>query len=265
MIVFILILIISLALAVIASVKFFLRDPERAVTQIRAVLLSPADGTVVSVRRYTAGEAPTISKGGKSFKVEELAGTDLLGVEGTVVSIHISPLDVHTIRSPTDGKIVHINKIVGGLKLMRDPSFEVENERVSIVLETFAGRVGVIIVGAPIASSVNTLAGLGDGVNAGQRIARIRLGSLASLVIPDESNLSVIVRCGERVKAGLTIIARKTGSYASVEECYGTIRIKALERLYLVLLLGFVLVKRPYSYIVHAVKEKTRATGGRYH
>ncbi|MDW8073853.1 MAG: phosphatidylserine decarboxylase [Nitrososphaerota archaeon] len=257
MIIIALILTILGALAVVASVMFFYRDPERKIIQAKDAFLSPADGTIVSVRRYFEGEVPTLNKGSRRFKVEELAGVGLLGPEGTIISIHISPLDVHTIRSPTDGRVVHIAKIRGGLKFMRDPSFEVENERVSIVLETFAGKIGVIVVGAPIASSVKTLVSSGESVHAGQRIARIRLGSLASLVVHGESQMTAAMGCGAKVKAGLSVIARKIDSCdgTPVEECYGAIRANTLERVYLIFLAAFVAVKRLSSYVFHENRE----------
>ncbi|MEM0382622.1 MAG: phosphatidylserine decarboxylase [Nitrososphaerota archaeon] len=249
-----LIIFLALSVAVFASVKFFYRDPERGIVQAKDKLLSPADGTVVSVRKYMAGETPTISKGGRSFKVQELAGTDILDADGALISIHISPLDIHTIRSPIDGEIIHLAKIKGGLKFMRDPYFEVENERVSIVLETSAGKLGIIIVGAPIASSVKTMVGLGDRVYSGQRIARIRLGSLASLVIPAETRLSPLVRCGEKVMAGLSIVAGKTdvSDTRPIEECYKAIRSTVKERIFLAPLAGFVVLKKIYTYLLRS-------------
>lgn len=251
MIIFIIIFIASIILALIASVKFFYRDPERSIAQTDDAVLSPADGTVVSVRRYLDGEASFIGKGGKSFRVDELLGSAILGSKGLIVSIHISPLDVHTIRAPAEGKIIYIAKIGGSLKFMRDPSFEVENERVGIVLETSLGRLGVVVIGAPIASSVKTLVGLGDNVSAGQRIARIRLGSLASLITPSENSLSPVVKCGDRVLAGQSIIARRTdtSSNRKVEECYKTIRSTTKERIYLIPLAVFVLLKKIYTYL----------------
>jgi phosphatidylserine decarboxylase len=56
---------------------------------------------------------------------------------------------------------------------MRGPNFEVRNERVSMLLQTSFGLVGIVIVGAPIVSSVKTLVDEVE-VAAGKRIAKIR-------------------------------------------------------------------------------------------
>lgn len=247
----IIIIILIAIIGVIASVRYFYRDPERQPLQIKDAFLSPADGTIVAVRRYMAGETPSIKKGSRHISVAELAGTEMLGSDGTIISIHISPLDVHTIRAPADGKVIHISKISGGLKFMRDPSFEVENERVCIVFETLVGEIGVIIVGAPIASSVNVLVDVGERVDAGERIARIKLGSLASLIIPDKSRQRTAIRCGVKVKAGLSIITQKRDVHDKpIEECYRAIHSTTIERVYLIFLVAFIAMKRLYSLLI---------------
>lgn len=235
-------LIALLVFAVVWSVLFFYRDPERKVIRADYGVLSPADGTVISVRRYSAGTAPVISKNGRHFRVEEMAGMGFFGSDGTIISIHISPTDIHTIRSPADAVVTHVSKIRGELRFMRDPSFEIKNERVSVVLQTSFGKVGVVIVGAPIASSVETLVKVGDQVQAGGRIARIRLGSLANLIIPDDCELKPAVSCGEKVLAGMTVVAEYAKS--SIEECYSPKGSTVTERLYLILLAAYALIKR---------------------
>ncbi|MEM2870858.1 MAG: phosphatidylserine decarboxylase [Candidatus Caldarchaeum sp.] len=102
------------ALVVVMAVSFFYRDPDRNVLRAGGVLLAPSDGVVVSVRRYASSRAPVLSKDGRSFSVEEFTNTTLLGSDGTIISIAISPLDVHTVRSPADSKVVHLSRIRGG-------------------------------------------------------------------------------------------------------------------------------------------------------
>ncbi|MCS6769905.1 MAG: phosphatidylserine decarboxylase [Candidatus Caldarchaeum sp.] len=248
-------LIVLLAASSLAgAVLFFYRDPERKVLKADNALLSPVDGRVVAVRRYSAFKAPVLSKDGRSFRLDELAHTDLLGSNGTIISIAISPLDIHTVRSPADSKVVQISSIHGGLKLMRNPEFEYTNERVSMVLETASGKVGLVIVAAPITSSVRVLVGDNDYSAAGERVARIRLGSLASLIIPDDCGFRPVVSCGERVLAGLTVIAQLGKTDIPINECYAVRRSTVPERFYLPFLLGFVVLER----IFRAVKQVFR-------
>ncbi|MEM0384334.1 MAG: phosphatidylserine decarboxylase [Candidatus Caldarchaeum sp.] len=229
------------AIVVLVSVLFFYRDPDRRVLRVGGMLLAPSDGLVVSVRRYASSRAPILSKDGRSFSVEEFTDTTLLGSDGTIISIAISPLDVHTVRSPAESKVVHLSRIRGGLKWMKYPDFEYANERVSMVLETPHGPVGLVIVAAPITSSVKTLVKEQDSVAAGGRVARIRLGSLASVLIPDACRLRPAVYCGDRVLAGISILARPVDEHSSkpLGECWLEKRSKPSERLFLLPLLAY--------------------------
>lgn len=247
MIVNTILLLTCLVLIIGLCVFYFYRDPERQITKLDKVILSPADGRVVSVRRYMAGVAPALNKGGRDFRVDELAYTGVLGSDGTMISIHISPLDVHVIRSPADARIVYLSQIRGGLRFMREKDFEITNERVSIVLETAYGVVGLVVVGAPIASSVKLLRAMGSRVQAGERIARIRLGSLATVIIPDESRLTPSVSCGNRVLAGVTVLATQSEKPVINEECYTPIKSTFKERLYLVFLAAFAVLKLTWT------------------
>jgi phosphatidylserine decarboxylase len=234
-------LIVGLFVAVAVSVAYFYRDPDREVPKIGDVLLSPADGTVISIRRYSDGEVPTINKDGRSYRLRELIQSKLLDSNGVVVSIHISVFDVHTVRSPISGKVVQILRIRGSLKFMQDPTFEYTNERVSIIVENTFLKLGLVIVGAPIASSIRTVVEPDDEVSVGQRVALIRLGSLVSLIIPDSAGMRVKVACGSRVIGGSTIIADRTshGTGHHIRECFIYRKTSVLERFYLIFLAAY--------------------------
>lgn len=237
------ILIVAVFIITVASVAYFYRDPDREIPAVDNALLSPVDGTVISIRKYKAGRVPIISKDGRYYSLEELTHSNLLDSDGVILSIHISPLDVHAVRSPFTGKVLQISHIHGGLKFMRDPTFEYTNERVSLILENRLFRLGLVIVGAPIVSSVRGLIAQNDEVSAGQRIAFIRLGSLVSLIIPDTAGLRIGVRCGGRVVGGVTKIA-SSGERHEIEECYVFKRTTIWERLYLVFLAIYSLARR---------------------
>jgi len=138
---------------------------------------------------------------------------------------------------------------------MREKDFEITNERVSIVLETAYGVVGLVVVGAPIASSVKLLRAMGSRVQAGERIARIRLGSLATVIIPDESRLTPSVSCGNRVLAGVTVLATQSEKPVINEECYTPIKSTFKERLYLVFLAAFAVLKLTWTRLWKSVNQ----------
>lgn len=197
------------AIGVILSVVWFYRDPERETLTIPNGIFSPADGVVTSIRRLSSGSVPLLSKDGRTFKLSELTGSEMFAQDGVLVSISISPFDVHVIRSPVKATVEKIIRIKGEMGWMKDPSFEVRNERVSFILKGENLTIGVVIIGAPIATSVRTLIETNETVNAGQRIAIIRLGSQADIILPDAAAFKMHISCFQNVKAGQTLIAER--------------------------------------------------------
>ncbi|MEM1942499.1 MAG: hypothetical protein QXO30_01950 [Candidatus Caldarchaeum sp.] len=88
---------------------------------------------------------------------------------------------------------------------------------------------------------VSNLVGEEGFVAAGGRVARIRLGSLASVLIPDASRLRPSVYCGDRVLAGVSILARLVDEHSSkpLGECWLEKRSKLSERFFLPPLLAY--------------------------
>jgi phosphatidylserine decarboxylase len=49
----------------------------------------------------------------------------------------------------------------------------------------------------------------GDVLARGQKIGMIKLGSRTELILPDEADLHIAVKVGDRVRAGRSIMARR--------------------------------------------------------
>ncbi len=81
----------------------FYRDPERQAPDGADVVVSPADGEVIYVRRSTSGALPVSTKGGRQYALEELTRTPLPSMNAIVVGISLSLLDVHVNRAPIGG------------------------------------------------------------------------------------------------------------------------------------------------------------------
>ena len=62
-----------LAVSAASAAAMFFRDPERESPGDPDAVLSPADGTVVYVRSFSAGTAPPIEKHGRALVMGELA------------------------------------------------------------------------------------------------------------------------------------------------------------------------------------------------
>jgi len=166
-------------------VVYFFRDPERRVPADPDVVVSPADGTVMSVREV-AGEA---------------AGTET----ATRVTIFLSIFNVHVQRAPLGGRVDAYDYRPGRyLPAWRDEASS-ENEQASLALATAEGPVVVRQIAGLVARRIVTYPREGDSLERGERIGLIRFGSRVDLFLPPE--WAVTVGAGDRVRGGETPVA----------------------------------------------------------
>ncbi len=165
-------------------VLYFFRDPERIPPEDENVLVSPADGKVMSIEELNH---PT--KGGPYKRI----------------SIFMSPLDVHVNRSPLDGQIVSIERKGGGYLPAYKPE-SVENEKVIIEISSENRKFVVEMIAGIMARRIKPFVSPGEKVKRGQRIGIIMLGSRVDFYFPP--CYEVLVKEEEKVKAGLTAIVR---------------------------------------------------------
>ena len=172
-----------------AALIFFFRDPERMVPLQDGLAVAPADGTIISV--------------GSAVPPAELGlGSD----PKTRVSIFLSLLDVHVIRTPVSGRVETSVYRPGQYLNAASPQAPALNECHGFVFETKdALPIGTVLVAGTVARRIVTTTGQGDNVTAGQRIGIIRFGSRVDLYFPP--SISVLAGEGQRTIAGETIIA----------------------------------------------------------
>jgi phosphatidylserine decarboxylase len=65
----------------------------------------------------------------------------------------------------------------------------------------------LVLIAGLVARRISRWVGVGDGVRAGQRISLIHFGSRTDVLLPGEA-VEVLVAPGDRVRAGLTPLAR---------------------------------------------------------
>lgn len=171
-----------LLLAVVPATAFtvwFFRDPERVSPGDPAAVISPADGKIVRS-----------------------------GPDG--ISVFLNVFDVHVCRSPVRGRVVSVEHVPGRfVAAFRDSASE-QNERAVILIEGSEGRTKLVLVAGLIARRIVCRVRPGQVLEAGQRVGMIRFGSRVDLVLPGK--LAPVVKIGERVSAGSTILARFSGS-----------------------------------------------------
>ena len=185
---------------VIFSINFY-RDPQRSIPIDKNIIISPADGKVISIDTVQDGEIPFTIKNGKIIYLPELKG----GIEGnfTMVSIFMDPFDVHINRAPISGQVVDIIYIEGG-HLPAFGNVITENERNIIVIDGEIRTVTVQIAGT-VARRIDCYVNEGQNLDRGDKIGRIKLGSQVVVMYPSSSLTKIKVR--DKVKAGETIIA----------------------------------------------------------
>ncbi|MDP2217430.1 MAG: phosphatidylserine decarboxylase [Methanolobus sp.] len=164
-----------LGLAGLIFFIFFFRDPERESEYCCSSMTAPADGKIVDIR-------------------------------GRKICIFMNVHNVHVNRAPLTGTVIAIEHKKGGYR----PAFSKDserNERSHIFIDTEHGIVEVTQIAGTIARRIVSYVQVGDQMVRGQRFGMIRFGSRVDVTIPE--NFEILCTKGEKVTAGMTVIARK--------------------------------------------------------
>ncbi len=178
----------------------FLRNPERKIPPGN-VIVSPADGKVIKITKYDS-KAVKLRKG-RLGKITARASD--VASSGYIVSIFMSPLDVHINRAPIEGKVVYARHYPGKFAMAFDFEKSLENERTEMLIAGKKMKVKLFQVAGFLARRIECFASAGDKLGKGQPIGLINLGSQATLIMP--RNIRIKVREGDRVKAGQDVLA----------------------------------------------------------
>ena len=167
-----------------AFMAYFFRDPQRAVPKESGLVVSPADGKVT--------------------RVEKLAGE---GADSpTVVSIFLSPFDVHVNRAPIAGKVVDVTYTKGRFTAATSDNASLVNEQNALTIKGERLTVVCKQIAGVLARRIVCWKRPGDRLELGERFGLIKFGSRTDLVLPPE--VEVLVGVGERVRGGVTVIGR---------------------------------------------------------
>ena len=153
----------------------FFRDPERTPTGDEDEMVSPADGTVVRIKDRT-------------------------------IYIFMNVHNVHVNRSPLAGTVTHIDYKPGGFIPAFNKDSDV-NERNHVVIKSDYGILELTQIAGVLTRRIVSYISEGSHVDRGERIGMIRFGSRVDVIIPEEYGF--VVKKGDKVKAGETIIAMK--------------------------------------------------------
>jgi phosphatidylserine decarboxylase len=175
----------AIALAAVAFIVQFFRDPPRAVPTERAAVLSPADGRVVKVER---------------------ARDPFLERDALKISVFMNVFNVHSNRSPVDGKVVAAWYHKGSFLNAALDKASLENERNALHLRTAGGDdVTCVQIAGLIARRILCYVKPGDDLARGQRYGFIRFGSRVDVYLAPTARPRVAV--GDTVFATETVLA----------------------------------------------------------
>ena len=82
------------------------------------------------------------------------------------------------------------------------------NARLTTIIENVSLSVAVVQVASRLVRCVESFVGVDESVGAGQRLGMIRFGSLVAVIVPQRKDVRIEAKPGERVTAGLPVLAR---------------------------------------------------------
>jgi len=155
-----------IAVAVISLIftLAFFRDPDRTAPDRDDVIVSPADGKVLFVK--------------------EMDENKFVGEKVNMISIFMSPLNVHVNRIPINGIVDYLQYYRGEYVAAFEDKASDSNERMEIGITTKQGKILFTQVAGMVARRIVTELETGDTVKIGNRFGMIKFGSRVDVFAP---------------------------------------------------------------------------------
>jgi phosphatidylserine decarboxylase len=177
---------LAFLLTVIALwVAYFFRDPERTGQRGDTIVIAPADGKIVMISDV---DEPSFVHG-----------------KTTRISIFMNVFNVHVNRYPVGGTVRYVHYNPGKFINAAADKASLDNEQMSVGLESGGYKVMVRQIAGAIARRIVTYSKEGDTARQGDRFGLIRFGSRVDVFVPTSSTIRVKV--GEKTTAGTTLLA----------------------------------------------------------
>jgi phosphatidylserine decarboxylase len=171
-------------LLVFAFMVFFFRDPHRQPPAEPDIIVAPADGRVTRVNALAPEREDS----------------------PTIVSIFLSPFDVHVNRAPIAGTITDISYSKGKFLMATSERASLVNEQNAVTIEGEKVNVVCKQIAGILARRIVCWKHKNDRVALGERIGMIKFSSRTDIVLP--GNVKVIAVKGSKVRGGTSIIGR---------------------------------------------------------
>ena len=173
------------SLVIFCLVLQFFRNPKRKILKNENEILSPVDGKIVSIKKVYEKEY---------FKDDRI-----------LISIFMSPFNIHVTRYPISGKILYSKYHPGKYLVAWHPKSSEKNERTTIVVEN--KKVGSILyrqIAGTVARRIVNYAKKNTNAIQGEDSGFIKFGSRVDLFLPIDSKIKV--KMNQKVKGGINSI-----------------------------------------------------------
>ncbi len=177
------IFLVAAALILIFVLNFF-RDPDRTPPIRNDIVVSPADGKVLFVK--------------------EIEDNKFIDEKAWIVSIFMSPLNVHVNRIPISGTVEYLKYIEGKFVAAFEDKASDQNERMEIGIQSSGEKVFFTQVAGMVARRIINELNLKDTVEIGKRFGMIKFGSRVDVVV--NKKWKPLIHKDDKVTAGETIL-----------------------------------------------------------
>lgn len=163
----------------------FFRDPPRDIPENKNAILAPADGRIVAIEKT---EDPYLKR------------------DAIKISVFMNVFNVHSNRSPVDGKVEDKWYFPGKFINADLPKASLENERNALWIKSDNGAdITCVQVAGLIAKRIVCHITANEHLRRGQRFGFIRFGSRVDVYLP--LNIKINVNIGDKVSATETVLA----------------------------------------------------------
>jgi phosphatidylserine decarboxylase len=204
---------------------WFFRNPPRLPPPGENIL-SPADGTVLYANLVKPHQEVVTIKHGVKACLTDIVREDL-DQPKLSIGIFMSPFNVHYNRIPLAGRVISVRHhpplpnnrsmfVMHCRTLLRRPPFYrhsrhiIQNERmVTRVVSTFKGgklSYYIVQIAGWSVAGIDSYIKVGEEVSQGKIFGMIRIGSQVDLVLSYRRDMDLVVRPGDKVRAGESIL-----------------------------------------------------------
>jgi phosphatidylserine decarboxylase len=179
-------LLVGLAVFVIVIILQFFRNPKRNVVLDDTTIVSPVDGKVVVIEKVMESEF---------FKDERI-----------MISVFMSPINVHVTRYPIGGTVSYSKYHPGKYLVAWHPKASEENERTTVVINhRNTTQIMYRQIAGAMAKRIVNYAVENDDVVQGTDSGFIKFGSRVDVYLPLDANIKV--ELNQKLKGGESILA----------------------------------------------------------